>query len=77
VGQPTPQLLDGLTQFDQDVSLERSSGRIHLCLAEEEDLPRLARWILDEGHTLYEMTPHRLSLEERFLQIVGEGSGEG
>ena len=77
VGEPTPQLLDGLAQFDQDVALERSNGRIHLCLAEEEQLPHLARWILDEGHTLYEMTPHRLSLEERFLQIVGEDSSGG
>jgi ABC-2 type transport system ATP-binding protein len=77
VGEPTPQLLDGLAQFDQDVALERSNGRIHLRLAEEEQLPQLARWILDEGYTLYEMTPHRLSLEDRFLQIVGENSSEG
>jgi ABC-2 type transport system ATP-binding protein len=77
VGEPTTQLLDGLAQFDQSVSLERSNGRIHLCLAEEEQLPQLARWILDQGHTLYEMTPHRLSLEERFLQIVGKDSSEG
>jgi ABC-2 type transport system ATP-binding protein len=77
VGQPTPQLLDGLAQFDQSVTLERGNGRIHLCLPEEEQLPQLARWIVDEGHTLYELTPHRLSLEERFLQIVGEENGEG
>lgn len=77
VGEPTAQLLAGLARFDQDVTLERSNGRIQLCLAEEEQLPQLARWIVDEGYTLYELTPHRLSLEERFLQIVGEGSSEG
>jgi ABC-2 type transport system ATP-binding protein len=77
VGEPTPQLMDGLAQFDRDVTMESSNGRIHLCLSEEEQLPQLARWIVDEGHTLYEMTPHRLSLEERFLQIVGEESSEG
>jgi ABC-2 type transport system ATP-binding protein len=77
VGQPTPQLLDGLAQFDQGVALERSNGRIYLSLPEEEQLPQLARWIVDQGHTLYELTPHRLSLEERFLQIVGEENGEG
>jgi ABC-2 type transport system ATP-binding protein len=77
VGEPTPQLLEGLALFDQDVTLERSNGRIHLRLAEEEQLPQLARWILDEGYTLYEMTPHRLSLEDRFLQIVGENSSAG
>jgi ABC-2 type transport system ATP-binding protein len=77
VGQPTPALLEGLAEFDQGVTLERSNGRIHLCLAEEAQLPQLASWILDAGYTLYEMTPHRLSLEERFLQIVGEDSSEG
>ncbi len=77
VGQPAPALLEGLAQFDQGVTLEQSNGRIHLCLAEEAQLPQLASWILDSGYSLYEMTPHRLSLEERFLQIVGEDSSEG
>lgn len=77
VGQPTPQLLQELARFDRDVILEKSNGRIHLCLTQEEQLPQLAQWIVTEGHTLYELTPHRLSLEERFLQIVGEENGEG
>jgi ABC-2 type transport system ATP-binding protein len=76
VGQPTPQLLTDLAQFDRDVFLEKGNGRIHLCLAQEEQLPHLAQWIVEKGYTLYELTPHRLSLEERFLQIVGEEEGE-
>lgn len=77
VGEPTPQLMEGLARFDPDVALEQRNGRIHLCLAEEEQLPLLASWIVEQGHTLYEMTPHHLSLEERFLQIVGDDSSEG
>jgi ABC-2 type transport system ATP-binding protein len=77
VGEPTPELMEGLARFDPNVDWERRNGRIHLCLAEEEQLPQLARWIVDQGQTLYEMTPHRLSLEDRFLQIVGEESSEG
>ena len=84
VGQPTPQLLADLAQFDRtavaqrhrDVALDKGNGRIHLCLEQEEQLPQLAQWIVEQGHTLYELTPHRLSLEERFLQIVGEEQGE-
>jgi ABC-2 type transport system ATP-binding protein len=76
VGQPTPQLLAGLAQRHRDVALEKGNGRIHLCLAQEEQLPQLAQWIVEQGHTLYELTPHRLSLEERFLQIVGEDQSE-
>jgi ABC-2 type transport system ATP-binding protein len=77
VGDPTPQLLDGLTRFDPGVTLERANGRITLCLADEVQLPQLADWIVQQGHALYELTPTRLSLEDRFLQIVGEDAVEG
>jgi ABC-2 type transport system ATP-binding protein len=77
VGNPTPQLLEGLGRFDPGVSLERANGRITLCLADEGQLPKLAEWIIGQGHTLYELTPMHLSLEDRFLQIIGEDAGEG
>lgn len=84
VGQPTPQLLQGLARFDPDVSLERThvpegvnGSRITLRLVDEEQLPQIADWIIQQGHALYEFTPARLSLEDRFLQIVGEDAGEG
>ena len=32
VGEPTPELLDGLACFDPELRLERGSGRIQLCL---------------------------------------------
>ena len=84
VGQPTPQLLQGLARFDPDVSLERAhvpegvnGSRITLRLVDEDQLPQIADWIIQQGHELYEFTPARLSLEDRFLQIVGEDAGEG
>ncbi len=72
VGQPTPQLLHDLCQFGHDVTLEKSHGRITLCLPHEERLPPLAAWLVEQGYTLYELTPQHLSLEDRFLQIIGE-----
>jgi ABC-2 type transport system ATP-binding protein len=72
VGGATPDLLEGLARFDPGVTLERANGRITLCLPEENQLPQLADWIVQEGYALYELTPMRLSLEDRFLQIVGE-----
>ncbi len=77
VGQPTPQLLHGLAHFDPEVALESANGRITMRLADEEQLPQIAAWIIQQGHTLYEFTPTPLSLEDRFLQIVGEDAGEG
>ncbi|HEX6384310.1 MAG TPA: ABC transporter ATP-binding protein [Anaerolineae bacterium] len=76
VGQPTPDLLQGLVQFGEGVELEKANGRIHLSLAGEAQIPRLATWLVNEGYTLYELSPHRLSLEERFLQIVGDETGD-
>lgn len=71
VGQPTPDLLAGLAQFGQGVIQETRHGRISLHLPQEADVPRLAAWLVGQGHTLYELTPQPLSLEERFLQIIG------
>lgn len=72
VGQSTPQLLAGLAQFGDGVKMGEN-GRVHLTLPHEDKIPQLARWLIDNGHTLYELSPQRLSLEDRFLEIVGEG----
>lgn len=70
VGQPTPQLLQDLGQFAQSVDLDSSHGRITLYLLHEDRIPRLAAWLVQQGHTLYELSPERLSLEDRFLRII-------
>jgi ABC-2 type transport system ATP-binding protein len=74
VGQPTPQLLADLAAFGQGVTMGVVNGRIHLTLPHEATLPQLASWLVAQGHTLYELTPQPLTLEERFLQIVGDQS---
>ena len=76
VGQPTPALLDELSRIGSDVSFEKGNGRIVLYLPDESHLPRLAAWLVGQGHTLYELSPQPLSLEERFIQIVGEEMSE-
>ena len=73
VGQPTPQLVTDLAQFGQEATL-LANGRIHLTLPQEDVLPKLADWLIQQGHTLYELTPQPITLEERFLQIVGDQS---
>ncbi len=76
VGQPTPELLEALARFGDRVELHRSSGRISLAISGEEVLPRLAAWLVESGHTLYELSPHHLTLEERFLQVIGSQTGD-
>jgi ABC-2 type transport system ATP-binding protein len=72
VGQPTDALLAGLAGFGDSVRLEKANGRIHLSLVEEEQIPALVQWLVAQGQAVYELSPQRLSLEERFLQIIGE-----
>ena len=76
VGQPTAELLAGLARFGRDVAQQPGDGRILLTLADEAQLPALANWVVQSGHSLYELTPTHLSLEERFLQVVGEDLDE-
>lgn len=76
VGQPTPELLAALAEWGQDVQMAQANGRIQLTLPDEAALPRLAAWLHAQGHALYELTPQRLTLEERFLQIVGTDSDQ-
>jgi ABC-2 type transport system ATP-binding protein len=73
VGEPTPQLLTDLARFGDSVKMG-GNGRIHLTLPDENKIPKLAHWLISSGYTLYELNPHHLSLEDRFLQIVGEGA---
>ena len=76
VGQPTAKLLVDLARFGDGVDLERKNGRIYLSVPDETVVPRVAAWLIAEGHTLYELTPQRLTLEQRFLQVVGSESGD-
>ena len=74
VGQPSAELLVSLEQFGNGVQFGKENGRIHLTLPDEADIPKLANWLIQQGHTLYELTPRPITLEERFLQIVGTQS---
>jgi ABC-2 type transport system ATP-binding protein len=72
VGQPTAELISGLAQFGEDVRMESGSGRLHMTVSSEEEIPKIVNWLIEGGYNLYEVSPRRLSLEDRFLQIVGD-----
>lgn len=72
VGQPSPALLEGLNDFGSAVLLDEHNGHITMNVPDESHLPPLVRWLTSSGHSVYEVTPQRLSLEERFIQVVGD-----
>jgi hypothetical protein len=62
-------LLDGLAQFGHSVRAD--DDKVTLFVQGEEQLPALANWIVQQGVSLYALSPRRLSLEEMFVRVVG------
>jgi ABC-2 type transport system ATP-binding protein len=67
------EVVNGLSQW---TSLVRSEGeRLTITLSSSALLPEVVRYLVAKGADVYEVTPRRRSLEERFLEIVGSDGG--
>lgn len=69
LGQVTPGLLAGLSRWGRDIRADGS--RITMTVDDEDSLPAIARWVVEQGARLYALTPQRLSLEDLFLRVMG------
>ncbi|HKU20493.1 MAG TPA: ABC transporter ATP-binding protein [Terriglobales bacterium] len=69
----TAEMAAGVEQWASSVSLQ--DHQLTLSVASRETLPQILRFLVDRGAEVYEFTPQRLSLEERFLEIVGNDGG--
>jgi ABC-2 type transport system ATP-binding protein len=49
---------------------------IDLILSDESRLPDLNAWLVGQGLKVYALAPHHLSLEELFIEIMGEQAPE-
>ncbi|UCG26302.1 MAG: ABC transporter ATP-binding protein [Chloroflexota bacterium] len=72
VGRPTQALLNGLARFGDGVTLDEESGRIYLSVADESQVPQMVSWLVEQDQAVYELSPRRRSLEDQFLEIVGD-----
>ncbi|MHB1004597.1 MAG: ABC transporter ATP-binding protein [Chloroflexota bacterium] len=54
-------------------SLEVEREVVHAFVSDEEAVPRLAETVVRLGGFLYELTPHRRSLEDLFVDVIEEG----
>jgi ABC-2 type transport system ATP-binding protein len=68
-----PAVVKGLAPWAQAVRAE--GERIEFGVASSDALPEIVRYLVGQGADVYEVTPQRLSLEELFLQIVGDDGG--
>jgi ABC-2 type transport system ATP-binding protein len=57
--------------------LRREGTSIIARVAEREDLPRLARAVVERGLALYALRPRSNSLEDVFLDLVAGGEDHG
>jgi hypothetical protein len=68
VGQVTPELLEGLRHWSNEIAVD--GQRITLVVQDDEALPALAQWIVEQNVGLYALSPQTLSLEELFMRVV-------
>lgn len=72
-GKITAEVLSGLEKLTCSARCE--GDRLTLTLAASNSLPEVVRYLVSKGADIYEVIPQRLSLEDRFLQIVGSDGG--
>jgi len=70
VDRPAAGLTDGLSRFGREA---RADGdRLLLRVDSEDRLPEITRWLSGEGVGLYHLAARRPSLEEIFLEVIGD-----
>jgi ABC-2 type transport system ATP-binding protein len=70
----TPQIVAGLSRWAMCEPLDGDSG-ITLTASSRETLPEILRYLVQSGCEPFEFTPQRISLEDLFMEIVGEDRG--
>jgi ABC-2 type transport system ATP-binding protein len=68
-------LLEGLAAFGTSVRRDGTFVRLHA--SSERMLPELARWLVGRGAALYELRCRRKTLEEWFVEVMGEDQKPG
>lgn len=68
-------LLDDLTRWGENVA-RSDDHTISLTLPDESRLPDLNAWLVGQGVRVYALAPQSLTLEELFVQIMGDAPME-
>jgi ABC-2 type transport system ATP-binding protein len=68
-------VLEGLAAFGGKP--EARDGVVHLQVPDEGTVPEIARWLVGRGVAIYELKSRRKSLEEWFIEVMGEDQRPG
>ncbi|MCQ3937534.1 MAG: ABC transporter ATP-binding protein [Chloroflexi bacterium] len=66
----TPEIVSGLRQWGDDLRLD--SDHLTMTIRAESDLPEINRFLVSHDVQVYAFTPNRLSLEEIFIETLGQ-----
>lgn len=75
IGPADSAVLEGLGAFGSGMRLDGES--IRLTIEHQERLPEIARWIIGRGVALYELRSQSKTLEEWFLEVMGDDQKPG
>jgi ABC-2 type transport system ATP-binding protein len=65
--------LNGLCRWGQNVQMDHEY--ITMTVHDESVLPEITRYLVEQGTDVYAISPNRLSLEEIFIETVGQDGG--
>jgi ABC-2 type transport system ATP-binding protein len=63
----------GLARWGENI--QANNGQLVMTLHRERDLPEITRYLVAQNAEVYAITPNRVSLEEIFIETVGEDGG--
>src|SRR5919109_2227850 len=69
----TPESIAGLERWGENI--QSNNGQLVMTLHQEQDLPEITRYLVAQNADVYAITPNRRSLEEIFIDTVGEDGG--
>jgi ABC-2 type transport system ATP-binding protein len=75
VGEIESMVLEGLHAMGRN--LEVDGDTIALTIEHRERLPEIARWLVDRGVAVYELRSRSKTLEEWFLEVMGDDQTPG
>ncbi|MEO8354313.1 MAG: ABC transporter ATP-binding protein [Chloroflexota bacterium] len=69
----SPEMITGTERWGRDIHAE--DGQLTLTVQDEAQIPEINRYLVAQGANVYAITPTRKSLEEIFIETVGEDGG--
>jgi len=76
IGRVTPGILEGVARFGTDLA-QPGPDLIALRVDSEAAVPAVVAWLVQQGVAIHAVRPRRPSLEDVFLDVIGDDEGPG